>query len=45
MIESCFDKLKNVEAVIRESSSLASKKRKNKDRTIHAITPMSSMKY
>ncbi|KAI8636323.1 hypothetical protein BD408DRAFT_426326 [Parasitella parasitica] len=38
MIESCFDKLENIEAVCGESASLGSKKRMNEGRGIESIT-------
>lgn len=44
MIESCFDKLKNVEAVVGESACLGTKRRKNDKRHINAISPMPRLK-
>ncbi|KAG2190961.1 hypothetical protein INT46_006819 [Mucor plumbeus] len=44
MIESCFDKLKGVEAAIGESASLGSKRRMNKNRHISAITSAPRLK-
>ncbi|CAO3672119.1 unnamed protein product, partial [Rhizopus stolonifer] len=44
MIESCFDKLKGVEAAIGESVYLGSKRRMNKGRHISAITSIPRLK-
>ncbi|KAI8072018.1 hypothetical protein BDF21DRAFT_439730 [Thamnidium elegans] len=44
MIESCFDKLKGVEAANGESASLGSKRRMNKNRHISAITSAPRLK-
>lgn len=44
MIESCFDKLKGVEAAIGESASLGSKRRMNKNRHLSAITSAPRLK-
>lgn len=40
MIESCFDKFKDLEAAIGEPMSNTSQKRKNQMRTISGIIPM-----
>ncbi|KAI9340358.1 hypothetical protein BD770DRAFT_372594 [Pilaira anomala] len=45
MIESCFDKVKGIEAVTGESASLGSKRRMNQNRTPTAINNMSRLAY
>lgn len=45
MIESCFDKLENIEAVCGESASLGSKKRMNEKRGIESITKATWLRY
>ncbi|KAG1547275.1 hypothetical protein G6F46_009446 [Rhizopus delemar] len=45
MIEACFDKLEDIEAVGGESACLGSKKRKNEKRSIDAITKMPRLRY
>lgn len=45
MIESCFDKLENIEAVCGESASLGSKKRMNENRGIESIAKATRSRY
>ncbi|KAG1468253.1 hypothetical protein G6F56_003944 [Rhizopus delemar] len=45
MIESCFDKVKGIEAVIGESATLSSKRRMNQNRTPTAINNMPRLAY
>ncbi|KAG0761222.1 hypothetical protein G6F16_001075 [Rhizopus arrhizus] len=45
MIESCFNKVKGIEAVTGESASLSSKRRMNQNRTPTAITNMPRLAY
>lgn len=45
MIEPCFDKLENIEAVGGEFASLGSRKRKNDKRAISSITKTARLKH
>lgn len=45
MIESCFDKLENIETVCGESASLGSKKRMNEKRSIESTTKATQLRY
>lgn len=45
MIETCFDSVNNLDAVVGGSASMASKKKKNKGRAISALEAISRMTY
>lgn len=45
MIETCFDKLDDIEAVGSESACIGTKKRKNDKRTIESISKITRSKY